>query len=78
MSEQNKAVIRRLVHEVLNGRRLDVIDDLFAPDIAEDAKAWIAPFQASFPDMRMEIVALIAEGDRVVGHFTCSATHLGN
>jgi predicted ester cyclase len=25
----------------------------------------------------MEIVELIAEGDTVVGHFTCSATHLG-
>jgi predicted ester cyclase len=25
----------------------------------------------------MEIVALIAEGDRVVGHFHCSGTHTG-
>jgi predicted ester cyclase len=24
-----------------------------------------------------EIVELIAEGDKVVGRFTCSATHLG-
>jgi ketosteroid isomerase-like protein len=76
MSEHNKAVIRRLVDEVLNGGRLDLIDDLFAPAIAADAKAWIAPFQASFPDMHMEIVDLIAEGERVVGRFTCSATHL--
>jgi predicted ester cyclase len=28
--------------------------------------------------MRMEIVDLIAEGDRVVGRFACSATHLGD
>ncbi len=76
--KQNKTVIRRLVQDVLNGRRLEVIDDLYAPEMAEDAKAWIAPFQASFPDMRMEIVDLIAEGDRVVGRFTCSATHLGD
>jgi predicted ester cyclase len=76
--KQNKTVIRRLVQDVLNGRRLEVIDDLYAPEMAEDAKAWIAPFQASFPDMRMEIVDLIAEDDRVVGRFTCSATHLGD
>ncbi len=76
--KQNKTAIRRLVQDVLNSRRLDVIDDLYAPEMAEDAKAWIAPFQASFPDMRMEIVDLIAEDDRVVGRFTCSATHLGD
>jgi predicted ester cyclase len=42
------------------------------------ARRWIAPFRASFPDVRMEIVELIAEGDKVVGRFTCSATQLGS
>jgi predicted ester cyclase len=40
-------------------------------------RRWIAPFRASFPDVHMEIVELIAEADKVVGRFTCSATHLG-
>jgi predicted ester cyclase len=31
----------------------------------------------SFPDLQMEIQELIAEGDKVVGRFTCSGTHLG-
>ena len=43
MQEANKAVVRRLVDEVLNGGHLE----------------------------------LIAEGDKVVGRFSCSATHLG-
>lgn len=73
----HRAIIRRLVDDVLNGGRLDVIDDLYAPELASDAKRWIAPFQVSFPDMRMEIIDLIAEGETVVGRFTCSATHLG-
>lgn len=77
MSEQNKDVIRRLVADVLNGGQLDLIDELYAPSLATGAKRWIAPFRKSFPDMRMEIVDLIAEGDKVVGRFTCSATHLG-
>ncbi len=75
--DSHKEIVRRLVDEVLNGQRLEVIDDLFAPELADEARQWIAPFQVSFPDMRMEVIDLIAEGDRVAGRFTCSATHLG-
>ena len=78
MSEANKTVVRRLVNEVLNGGHLELIDELYAPELAEAAKRWITPFRASFPDVQMEIVELIAEGDTVVGRFTCSATHLGD
>ena len=77
MSELNKATVRRLVSEVFNGGHLEVIDELYAPELAPAARRWIAPFRASFPDVRMEIVELIAEGDKVVGRFTCSATHQG-
>jgi predicted ester cyclase len=75
--DRNKATVRRLVEEVLNGGRLEVIADLFAPEAAAHAREWIAPFRASFPDVRMEIIELIAEGDTVAGHFTCTATHTG-
>lgn len=76
MSEANKTVVRRLVEEVLNGGHLEVIDELYTPELAPAARRWIAPFRASFPDVHMEIVELIAEADKVVGRFTCSATHL--
>ncbi len=78
MTERNKAVVRRLVAEVLNGGQLEVIDELYAPALAEAAHAWIAPFRASFPNTHMEIIGLIAEDDTVVGRFTCSGTHLGD
>jgi len=77
VTEANKTVVRRLVAEVLNGGRLEVIDDLYTPELAPAAKRWIAPFRASFPDVHMEILELIAEGDKVVGRFSCSATHQG-
>ena len=77
MTEHNKAIIRRLIEEVLNGGRLEVIDELYAPELARAARRWIAPFRASFPDVHMEILELIAEGEKVVGRFTCSATHQG-
>jgi predicted ester cyclase len=72
-----KAVVRRLVDEVMNERRLDVVDELCTPSMARRWRRWVSPFQASFPDMRMEIVQLVAEGDTVVGRFRCSATHTG-
>jgi ketosteroid isomerase-like protein len=78
VSEANKTLVRRLVDEVLNGGNLGLIDELYAPEIAPVARRWIMPFRASFPDVHMEIVELIAEGDKVVGRFTCSATHLGD
>jgi predicted ester cyclase len=77
VTEANKTVVGRLVDEVFNGGHLEVIDELYAPELAPAAKRWIAPFRASFPDVHMELVELIAEGDKVVGRFTCSATHLG-
>ena len=77
MSEHNKATVRRLVTEVLNGGRLKAIEELYAPELVPAARRWIAPFRASFPDVHMEIIELIVEGDKVAGRFTCSATHLG-
>jgi predicted ester cyclase len=47
------------------------------PRLAAAARRWLTPFRASFPDVRMEIVELVAGGDKVVGRFTCSTTHQG-
>jgi predicted ester cyclase len=77
MSERKEAIVRRLVEEVLNEGRMDVIGEFDAPALVEETRDWIAPFRASFPDVHMEIIDLIAEDDGVVGRFTCSATHLG-
>ena len=77
MTEANKTVVRRLVDEVFNRGQLEVIDELYTPELAGAARRWITPFRASFPDVHMELVELIAEGDNVVGRFSCSATHLG-
>jgi ketosteroid isomerase-like protein len=73
----NKALVRRLVDEVVAGRNLDALDELAEGQIAEDAKRWVGPFREAFPDFAMEIVELIAEGDTVVAHFHCSGTHVG-
>jgi predicted ester cyclase len=77
IDREPKAVVRRLIDEVINAGRLDLIDELYAPHMAAAARRWIAPFRESFPDVHMDVVELIAEGEKVVGRFRCSATHLG-
>jgi predicted ester cyclase len=76
-SDRNKALVRRLIDEVFNGGRMDLIDEFYSTDLAPAAARWIAPFRDAFPDLQMTVVDLIAEDDKVVGQFTCSATHRG-
>ncbi len=75
--EENKRLVSRAVAEVVNGGNLDAIDELYAPGIAAAVLAWVAPFRESFPDVRMDTVALVGEGDTVVGQFRCSGTQTG-
>lgn len=72
-----KATVRRFVDEAVNGGHADLIDELFTPDTTGWVRDWFGAFRRSFPDIQMELVELVAEGDVVVGRFTCSATHLG-
>ena len=76
-AESNKATVERFVTEVMNERRSEVIDELCSGEMAEAARRWIAPFQASFSEIRMEVRELVAEDDRVVGRFACSGIHTG-
>jgi predicted ester cyclase len=76
-SDENKALIRRLIDEVVNARDPTAIDELADGEFAGIARRWIGPFRDAFPDFRMEIVELVAEGDKVAAHFRCSGTHRG-
>src|SRR5215472_13553414 len=79
MSEQNKAVIRRLIDEVWNQRAFDAADELFAPKAiiyesgvalpgAEPAivKKGIGALCTAYPDIRVTIDDMIAADDKVV------------
>ncbi len=75
--EENKQLVVRLVTEAVGDRNPEVLDEIAAGPFAEVAKRWVAPFRGAFPDFTMEIVELIAEGERVVAHCRCSGTHRG-
>ena len=77
MSEENKAMVQRLVEGINAGDTEDTVDELFAPRAARRVKRLFTEFYTAFPDWREEIVELVAEGNTVVGRFRCSGTHLG-
>lgn len=80
--EQNKAVVRRFITEVLVGGDVDQIDDLLAADYVNlgmggmdraGFKAWLSVASAG-PGGGMEIEDLVAEGDAVVARFSYAIT----
>jgi predicted ester cyclase len=72
-----KALVRRFVDEAVNGGRDELIDELFTAEMAAFGREWFGAFRGSFPDVHMDVVELVADGETVVGRFECSATHLG-
>ncbi|MBK7543618.1 MAG: ester cyclase [Candidatus Competibacteraceae bacterium] len=88
--EQNKRIVRRAIEEGWNPANLAVIDELYAADFLfhqesgeaarglEAFKTWIATIHGAFPDIRYQIEAMHAEGDRVATRYTVRGTHTGD
>jgi predicted ester cyclase len=89
-SEQNKAIARRIPLEVFSQGRLDVVDELLAPDFTEHTalppgipagragvKAIASELRKGFPDINYRVDLQIAEGDFVAAYVTVSGTHKG-
>jgi predicted ester cyclase len=81
--EQNKAVVRRFVSDVLVGGNLDQIDELLAPNYINRGlggldraafKATLGGLAAAIPHRRIDIENLVAEGDAVVARFAYEMT----
>jgi predicted ester cyclase len=77
VSEENKAMVRRLVEAINTGDEDEAVEELFTPRAAYRVKRLFAEFRSAFPDWQEEIVELVAEGDTVAGRFRCSGTHQG-
>jgi len=77
VSEENKAMVRRMVEGINTGDIEATVDELFAPRAARRVKRLFTEFYTAFPDWREEIVELVAEENMVAGRLKCSCTHLG-
>jgi steroid delta-isomerase-like uncharacterized protein len=88
MSDENKALARRWFEEVWNKGRTDAVDEMMASDGRAyglgdqpmgpaEFKVFHAAYRQAFPDMRIHIDEVIAEGDTVAMRWTVGATHRG-
>ena len=86
-TEQNKAVVRRFIEEVLNKQNAALVDELLAPDYVnhlapggrEGFKQFNTMLRSALPDLKTHasIEHLIAEGDYVVARITYHITNAG-
>src|SRR5262245_7291250 len=88
MSEQNKAIIRRYIEEVINQNRVSTVDEPFDDGCInhtpmgdmrgpEGMKAFIARVRGILPDVRATVEDLFAEDDRVAVRLTLHGTYVG-
>ena len=86
-AEENKAAQRRIIEEVMNRKDLDLADELFSEDhelhpeaagvarSPEGIKRAFGALHEEFPDVRVEIEDMVAEGEVVAVRLTFSGTH---
>lgn len=86
----HRQLIERLFDEVWNGRQLDKIDELYAPDFVADYRPF-APLREgsvavrdmveraweTFPDYHEEMLAVVEEGDLAAVHLRITGTQHG-
>jgi steroid delta-isomerase-like uncharacterized protein len=85
--EKNKAIARRVCDEIFNQGKFEVADEIYAPDFRNhglhqtiDLKTdqeWAHAEKKAFPDLRMSIQQMVAEGDKVAVLWTFQGTHTG-
>ena len=80
--ETNKAVVLRYMQEVINGRNLDLLDEIMAEDWVahnpgeqngrENLKAFFAGMFARYPEVYADVKRIAAEGNLVFvqSHYT--------
>jgi steroid delta-isomerase-like uncharacterized protein len=91
MSTQNQAIAQRLIEEVWNGRRLEVVDELLAPTFSnhdpntpdlgtgpEGYKKLVNLYTTAFPDLRFSIEEMVSDEDTLVMRWRSSGTHKGD
>jgi steroid delta-isomerase-like uncharacterized protein len=84
--KENKALVRRVI-ELWNKRDMDAFFDVLAPEYVEhlptgdvtlkQLKQYAHTFFAAFPDIRITIEDMVAEGDKVAVWVNWKATHQG-
>jgi steroid delta-isomerase-like uncharacterized protein len=89
--EENKAIARRYYDDIFNQGNLAVADEILAPDFVFTVSSYPEPIhgreafkqqlvmmmRSALPDWHFTVKDMVAQGDRVVGHWIASGTHTG-
>ena len=82
-------MVRRFIEGFLNTGDPNVADEVLAPDYIdhtpsdpklagrENVKRFVTEWLAAFPDSHTVVKDMLAEGDKVAGRWTTTATHRG-
>ena len=88
--EENRALVVRYVEEVWNRGNVEALDEFVSPDYVlqetpeaepirgpEGLRVYVRSLWAAFPDQRLQIDEMVAEGDLVAWRWTMTGTHEG-
>jgi len=85
--ERNKAIATRVFEEIFNQGRFEVADEIYAPQfrnhgrlrdiMLEEDQAAVHGEKQAFPDLKMTINLLVAQGEFVSVVWTFNGTHTG-
>ena len=87
--ERNKAAVDRYADEIWNKGNFAIFEEFVTPDCVvhhpmpgskpgvEGLKAAILAYRTAFPDTKMTILHMVAEGEYVVDHWRMTGTHTG-
>lgn len=89
--EENKATIHRVFDEIVNEGNLELVRDLYTDDMVDndpmpgapegvgpDPVIWsLDELRRAYPDLRVEILRLVGEGDYVAEHAMWRGTNTG-
>jgi steroid delta-isomerase-like uncharacterized protein len=85
-AQDNKAAVRRFYDEVINGRNVEIVDELLTADSVDHtfgsqgvdaSKQFFGMLFQAFPDLRAEVHDVIAEGELAAARVTYSGSHEG-
>ncbi len=89
MSTDPRPLIHRIVNDIIHGKNLALIDELYAPDYVghqipaplpqtrEGQKLFVGAFLEAFPDLRLTFEDELVEGQKVAGRGYLTGTHRG-
>ncbi len=89
-TEQNKAIVRRVNKEFIEGGNVNTVYEIFSADFINHSAPPGSPqgpeaiiyffnqlLKPAFPDLKVEIQDMVAEGDKVTTRKSFHATHKG-